>query len=741
MGIFNSKNLKKAVNMVASSSPVINAISQATDIVDKSMDVIDKNLNGGKNWNFSETPIDEVAKAFMNGVRGKHIVCMMTNISDTAKASIRDNFNLDDIHEQILFFNDTSFFGNKNQGIVITNKRLAWIPDNDEGDVYSYAFNDIQRVEYREMQIYLWGYGNDEDNVSLPLEHFFSFNGETSAVKADAQKIAAVLNKMAHTAGHVEETTPTDELASCIDEGKPDEAIQLANSILSSTDFSDDNEGKAFVYYCIGLAYSQKLVKSLEESCDKGEDTVSEETYRYDDALNSAFREALLLTENEEFRYQIYYVNTQYCMNIFQGRQMYIAAMESPDFETKQKAKDGYINSTKMILEDPSYFPTITYNTRKFIFTLGNEKQLSGCYDKEGNIQFVFTLNDLPTSIQFPVGHPQANTLYIGHPFKPATYLPFENATEQLFMERVHELCYLGQCLGANEIRIKRLRGLDTASSEAKQLDVSGELDVKAVNVGGSFGRNTAVQNSYSSKDGMEMVQTYLPTKQPYCPDDLVWLDSETSWQALVKQRLNGNILSYSLHLSSSESVSMTSSKVQSVKASFEYLVTKVSGTYDAKTDKTFSKTEEIEWEIDMQFKPLQDFEDDNVNAPNGQAVAQIAQTQKSELSEDELAYKEEVEFCLEDASEIDAHSRKFLERKRQKLGLSETRAQEIEDMVKASLVSFTDEEKEYMEALDDVIEDGVIPDNVRRLLERERKSLGISEERAKELEDIKCKA
>lgn len=548
MGIFNSKNLKKAVNMVASSSPVINAISQATDIVDKSMDVIDKNLNGGKNWNFSETPKDEVAKAFMNGVRGKHIVCMMTNISDTAKASIRDNFNLD-IDEQILFFNDTSFFGNKNQGIVITNKKLAWIPDNDEGDVYSFAFNDIERVEYREMQIYLWGYGNDEDNVHLPLDHFFSFNGETSAVKADAHKIAAVLNKMVTVAGHEEETTPLEEIESYLDNNEADKAIQCINEILSSTDFTDEDETKSIYYY------------------------------------------------------------------------------------------------------------------------------------------------------------------------------------------------YLGQCLGANEIRIKRLRGLDTASSEAKQLVVSGELDVKAVNVGGSFGRNTAAQNSYSSKDGMEMVQTYLPTKQPYCPDDLVWLDSETSWQALVKQRLNGNILSYSLHLSSSESVSMTSSKVLSVKASFEYLVTKVSGTYDAKTDKTFSKAEEIEWEIDMQFKPLQDFEDDNVNASNGQAVAQIAQTQESELSEDELAYKEEVEFCLEDASEIDAHSRKFLERKRQKLGLSETRAQEIEDMVKASLVSFTDEEKEYMEALDDVIEDGVIPDNVRRLLERERKSLGISEERAKELEEIKCKA
>lgn len=738
MGIFNSKNLKKAVNMVASSSPVINAISQATDIVDKSMDVIDKNLNGGKNWNFSETPIDEVAKAFMNGVRGKHIVCMMTNISDSAKASIRNNFNID-IHEQILFFNDTSFFGNKNQGIVITNKRLAWIPDNDEGDVYSFAFNDIERVEYREMQIYLWGYGNDEDNISLPLNRFFNFNGENSAVKAEAQKIAAVLNKVVNVAGHEEETTPLEVIGSYLDNNEADKAIQGINEMLSSTDFTDDDETKSICYYYLGLAYGQKMEEQLEVDCSAGLEQISEEVHRYDGAMNSAFREALVLCTDDEFRCKIYYHNALYCLNLIQGRQMALAAMESPDFEIKQEAKDIYLNITKNLVEDSASFSNILYNIRKFIFVLGTEKQLPGCYDKDGNIQFVFTLNDLPTSIQFPVGHPQANTLYIGHPFKPATYLPFENATEQLFMERVHELCYLGQCLGANEIRIKRLRGLDTASSEAKQLDVSGELDVKAVNVGGSFGRNTAAQNSYSSKDGMEMVQTYLPTKQPYCPDDLVWLDSETSWQALVKQRLNGNILSYSLHLSSSESVSMTSSKVQSVKASFEYLVTKVSGSYDAKTDKTFSKTEEIEWEIDMKFKPLQDF--DNAYVTNSQATDSIDQSLNSELSEDEIAYKEEVEFCLEDASEIDVHSRKFLERKRQKLGLSETRAQEIEDMVKASLVSFTDEEKEYMEALDDVIEDGVIPDNVRRLLERERKSLGISEERAKELEEIKCKA
>lgn len=93
-------------------------------------------------------------------------------------------------------------------------------------------------------------------------------------------------------------------------------------------------------------------------------------------------------------------------------------------------------------------------------------------------------MNDLPVSIHFPVGHPQANTLYIGHPFKPDMYIPFENSTEHLFMERVHELCYLGQCLGANEIRIKRIQGLNLNCSEASQLGISGDVSVKVVNVG-----------------------------------------------------------------------------------------------------------------------------------------------------------------------------------------------------------------------------------------------------------------
>ena len=655
--------------------------------------------------------------------------CLILSISESDKGSVRNNFGLG-LDEQILWVRDTSFWSNKNQGLVITDKQIVYIPDNDKpDDRLNIEFNDIQHVEYREMSLFVWNYQNEYYQLGLGL--FFKDTTESNELIADAKTLANVLTNMAKSVGHVETETVFDHMNNLMSEENYDEVIDCAKEVVSDVD--NDNDTKCIAY----MYLSDALSKKGEKDSHKGMNSYMR------DAIEACDQAMELCEDEDPFRYTIFKRKgeiEQMADDVRSARNCFIAAMDSDDFDLKKDAKNSYELLTREISRDKNSFLNDDYNKRKFLFTVNNDKQISGCYDKEDNVQWIFALGQIPDYINFPIGHPQPNTLYIGHPLKPGVYIPFENATEQLFMERVHELCYLGQCLGANEIRIKRLRGLDTASSEAKQLDVSGELDVKAVNVGGSFGRNTAAQNSYSSKDGMEMVQTYLPTKQPYCPDDLVWLDSETSWQALVKQRLNGNILSYSLHLSSSESVSMTSSKVLSVKASFEYLVTKASGSYDAKTDKTFSKTEEIEWEIDMQFKPLQDFEDDNVDASNGQAVAQIAQTQNSELSEDELAYKEEVEFCLEDAPEIDAHSRKFLERKRQKLGLSETRAQEIEDMVKASLVSFTDEEKEYMEVLDDVIEDGAIPNNVRRLLERERKSLGFSEERAKELEEIKCK-
>lgn len=596
--------------------------------------------------------------------------CLILSISESDKGSVRNNFGLG-LDEQILWVRDTSFWSNKNQGLVITDKQIVYIPDNDKpDDRLNIEFNDIQHVEYREMSLFVWNYQNEYCQLGLGL--FFKDATESNELIADAKTLANVLTNMAKSVGHVETETVFDRMNNLMSEENYDEVIDCAKEVVSDVDNDNDNKCIAYMYL------SDALSKKGEKDSHKGMNSYMR------DAIEACDQAMELCEDEDPFRYTIFKQKgeiEQMADDVRSARNCFIAAMDSEDFDLKKNAKNSYELLTREISRDKNSFLNDDYNKRKFLFTVSNDKQIPGCYDKEDNVQWIFALGQIPDYINFPIGHPQPNTLYIGHPLKPGVYIPFENATEQLFMEKVRELCYLAQCLGAVEIKFKRIKGLDVSNSEASSVERSGEAGRKFLNVGGSLG------------------------------------------------------------VSSIETTTVSSNQLMSLKGSFEYLFAKASGSYDAKTDKTFSKTEEIEWEIDMQFKPLQDFDDDNVNASNGQAVAQIAQTQNSELSEDELAYKEEVEFCLEDAPEIDALSRKFLERKRQKLGLSETRAQEIEDMVKASLVSFTDEEKEYMEALDDVIEDGVIPDNVRRLLERERKSLGISEERAKELEEIKCKA
>lgn len=97
-----------------------------------------------------------------------------------------------------------------------------------------------------------------------------------------------------------------------------------------------------------------------------------------------------------------------------------------------------------------------------------------------------------------------------------------------------------------------------------------------------------------------------------------------------------------------------------------------------------------------------------------------------------EQEYLDEVKACLADDGKISQRERRLLNRLRDSLGISEQRAKELEASLSPSL---TDDEKEYVEALKESMADGVISQRERRLLEKLRASMGISEERAKELE------
>lgn len=109
-----------------------------------------------------------------------------------------------------------------------------------------------------------------------------------------------------------------------------------------------------------------------------------------------------------------------------------------------------------------------------------------------------------------------------------------------------------------------------------------------------------------------------------------------------------------------------------------------------------------------------------------------IHSSSSTSVTSEEQEYLEEIRACLDNDGEITSRERRLLDRLRKSLGITEARAKELE----ASVNSMSDEEKEYQEELKACLEDGTISDRERRLLDRLRKSLGISEERAKAIEN-----
>ena len=109
-----------------------------------------------------------------------------------------------------------------------------------------------------------------------------------------------------------------------------------------------------------------------------------------------------------------------------------------------------------------------------------------------------------------------------------------------------------------------------------------------------------------------------------------------------------------------------------------------------------------------------------------------IHSSSSASVTSEEQEYLEEIRACLDNDGEITSRERRLLDRLRKSLGITEARAKELE----TSVNNMSDDEKEYQEELKACLEDGTISDRERRLLDRLRKSLGISEERAKAIEN-----
>ncbi len=100
--------------------------------------------------------------------------------------------------------------------------------------------------------------------------------------------------------------------------------------------------------------------------------------------------------------------------------------------------------------------------------------------------------------------------------------------------------------------------------------------------------------------------------------------------------------------------------------------------------------------------------------------------------AEAEKEYRDEFLACLADDGEISDRERRLLDKLRKSLGISEERALQIENESKNGGLS--EQEQEYIVELKECLADGQISEREERLLQKLRKSLGISEDRGAEL-------
>ena len=110
--------------------------------------------------------------------------------------------------------------------------------------------------------------------------------------------------------------------------------------------------------------------------------------------------------------------------------------------------------------------------------------------------------------------------------------------------------------------------------------------------------------------------------------------------------------------------------------------------------------------------------------------------------SEQEKDYYDLLVDMLDDGV-IDESERNILNKRKEKYGISDERAKEIEDFAKQEYLESktpqfeTDGEKDYYDLLVDMLDDGVIDESERNILNKRKEKYQISDERAKELENF----
>ena len=367
-----------------------------------------------------------------------------------------------------------------------------------------------------------------------------------------------------------------------------------------------------------------------------------------------------------------------------------------------------------------NYILRVPYKERKYIM-LVEDSNIKKCAVSGITI---FNSSNVPNCINFYDNMPLNNELYVGHPYNPSVYIPYNQAEDILFQDKIQEFCYILQQLGAEEITITSLKGrkINETNNKKEELEVAanaGRFGNASLNIDSS----TSNLMDRTSHEQYDVKYVYDPIDMPEMPSETIWYQNQPKWQRLVQSRIDGNTLEYTECISSKLKFFTSSSEKEDIKAKLKVLMANIEGRiYDEEEKQLREETETI-WRVSVKFRSKKLLQKDTLLQPNSVTA----------LTNNENEFLNEVRFCLDDDGIIDSEEQGYLDKVSQKLGLPQTKAQELQN----SLISpqITDNEKKYIEAISELTIDGKIPSSSLRIVERYRKLYEVSSQRAEELE------
>ena len=661
-----------------------------------------KGKQSKKNKQNSGATIEDILKKYRNIWYGDmdNISFAVCPVPEHLSAEAREHFELGRDESILFYYKDEGFWAGQRSFTVITENGICG-QNSDEDELLYIPWSGVKEVQYKEYSLDFFDYEGKYWHWGIGM-----FTKDTTPEKG--KRLAKVFNECAQVVEP--EKDPYDEILELEKEEKYDDALQLLEKSAKSQEVEED-----CWYHFYKARFLVEREEKLEEHTDESVKIIEKE-----------FRKAIELRDEDDegmparCKYWLAYLN-HYTGRFVAARQYFIMAMEAEAEGMRDNANEMVEVEERNNLVDiwENYTSVYEYKDRKFIMPI-KDQDIAGCVVDGID---TFRLSNVPSCFKFPTGHPIANELYIGHPYNPNIYVPYSESEDIFFLDKIDELTYLLQCLGAEEIEITSIKGRSVSEYENRSGQISAHLDNGLAEGSGTYGKSSKNDRSRDSQLQQSFKIKCDPMRYPYVPEGLIWYGEQTRWQRMVEGRLNGNRLEYSESISSTDTRFVSNTEKKDIKAAAEYLWIKADGSAESNLETQFKEHTETQWRLDVKFRSLRDFS-------SNQGANQSAEI----LNSDEQEYLDEVKAVLEDGA-IGPRERKSLERARVRLGISEVRAAEIEASV--STPKLTNEEKEYLDEVKAVLEDGEIGPRERKSLERTRNRLGISEERAKEIEKI----